>query len=124
MEVTRTATRMPGVMTSAANLLKYPGEDANGVGLWINYIYKNDSVIATMNTNGASVIGMLIDLGARTLQYRGGAGDSTLIALPAGHIYLASGNGTAIAESGSSLLNAGQDPFVYAVPDGYAPGFW
>lgn len=125
VEITRTAAgRMPGIVTAAADLLTFPGGDNNGLGLWNDYVYKNDSVITTVATGGAPVIGLLIDLDARTLQYRAGSATSIVIALPAGDIYVASGNGTSGASPGSSLLNAGQDPFAYVVPDGYAPGFW
>lgn len=125
VEMSRTTGgRMPGVMTLDADILRYPGGDQNGVGLWSDSIYKSDSVVGSVNTNGASVIGLLIDLDARTLQYLAGSATSPLIALPAGDIYLASGNGTFAASAGSILLNAGQDPFVYTIPAGYTPGFW
>lgn len=127
VEITRSFPgRMPGLVNAQADMGTFPGGDAYGLGIWWSTIYRNDQSVGTFyEASSASVIGMRIDLDARTLQYVANGVLSAAISLMPGDVYIASGCGTSAGEPGSSsYLNAGQDPFSYPVPDGFTPGFW
>lgn len=115
---------MPGLASASHSVeAGYPGNNAQSMGLYYSDLYIANAVTSISPISSSGTVGMLIDLDARVLRYTNGAATSALFNIPwAGPVYLATGNGSS-GQPFSSKLNAGQEPFSYAVPSGYTAGF-
>ena len=127
LEMTRNASDMMiGVSNATPTTSSYIGADGSSMGLWRGEVYLSGSRVGNLPwADVAAPIGMLVDADARTLRYKVGTTLSASIAIPwSGDIYLVGGNGTSSAFSTFSIvLNAGQEPFSYEVPNGFLAGF-
>ncbi len=118
---------MFGVVPAGASLDMYAGGAGAGVGLYFNYIYRDDSVVQSLAWGASEQVpfGLLIDADARTVTFRSPTGaPSDVISIPfSGAIYLAAGSGSSGTPSGSIEANFGATSFAAPVPQGYVPGF-